>query len=116
MKRRTKSLKSYYKVSKKICYLINYVKISNAHKTYMQPFYIHLDGPQGIFYIFQEMEVTSQDQDGNGPVSQNASSRGNSPGSAGVSQEGEWSHQPLVTSDGEGQILDLIVQVWNYHL
>jgi len=58
----------------------------------------------------EEMEVTSQDQDGNGPVSQNASSRGNSPGSAGVSQEGEWSHQPLVTSDGEGQILDLIVQ------
>ena len=67
-------------------------------------------------YIFQEMEVTSQDQDGNGPVSQNTSSRGNSPGSAGVSQEGEWSHQPLVTLDGEGQNLDQIVQVQHYHL
>ena len=59
----------------------------------------------------QEMEIASQD--GNGPVSQSASSRGNSPGSgeASLSQEGEWSHQSLVTADVEGLSLNQIVQV-----
>ena len=57
------------------------------------------------------MEVASQD--GTGPVSQSASSRGNSPGSGEVSQsqEGEWSHQPLVTADVEGLSLNQVVQV-----
>ena len=57
------------------------------------------------------MEIASQD--GTGPVSQSASSRGNSPGSGEVSQsqEGEWSHQPLVTADVEGLSLNQIVQV-----
>jgi len=58
----------------------------------------------------EEMEIASQD--GTGPVSQSASSRGNSPGSGEVSQsqEGEWSHQPLVTADVEGLSLNQIVQ------
>jgi len=58
----------------------------------------------------EEMEIASQD--GNGPVSQSASSRGNSPGSgeASLSQEGEWSHQSLVTADVEGLSLNQIVQ------
>lgn len=66
-----------------------------------------------ILFIIQEMEVTSQDQEGYGPVSQSGSSRGNSPGSGGVSQsqEAEWSHQPLVTLEGEGPTINQIVQV-----
>ena len=58
--------------------------------------------------MLKEMEVGSEGQESYGPVSQEASSRGASPGSAGASQS---QNQPSQEGDWDQSVMTSVVQV-----